>query len=116
MIKHSRRHTSSAFGIAILLASSGQEKHGSLSTSLSECLDGMLVIRPVCVLDYCGGALGVGASVTLTFVLLLDVCVAQAHQSHLEAENPHFAVSSTDGRNRERERDIKGVQQFNSGR
>lgn len=56
------------------------------------------------IVAHCGGALGMGASVTLTFVLLLDVYVAQAHQSHLEAENPHFAVSSADGRNRERER------------
>lgn len=35
-----------------------------------------------------------GRRVTLTFVLLLDVCVAQAHQAHLEAQNPHFAVPS----------------------
>lgn len=43
----------------------------------------------------------------LTFVLLLDVCVAQAHQSHLEAENPHFAVSSAgDGERHIKRREI----------
>lgn len=46
----------------------------------------------------------------LTFVLLLNVCVAQAHQSHLEAENSYFSVSSTagkEGKEEEKSSEIK---------
>lgn len=43
--------------------------------------------------------------VALTFVLFLDVGVAQAHQAHLEAENSHLPISSTDGRKEERGRE-----------
>lgn len=42
-----------------------------------------------------GNALSTRASIALTFVLLLDVGIAQAHQSHLEAEDSHFAIPST---------------------
>lgn len=68
------------------------------SIRLSECLYVMLVIGAVCALAYClRWQRGMGRRVTLTFVLLLDVCVAQAHQAHLEAQNPHFAVPSAGG-------------------
>lgn len=76
----------------------------------------MVVIRAVCALAYCspsGSCIGAWASIRLTFVLFLDICVAQAHQSHLEAENPYFAISSAGGRNRKRR--IKRVQYFKSG-
>lgn len=68
------------------------------SIRLSGCLYVILAIRAVLFwLIVCswGDALGTWASIRLTFVLLLDVCIAQAHQSHLEAENSHFAISST---------------------
>lgn len=68
------------------------------SIRLSGCLYVILAIRAVLFwLIVCswGDALGTWASITLTFVLLLDIRVAQAHQSHLEAENAHFAITST---------------------
>lgn len=84
--------------------------YGSRATSsirLSGCLYVILAIRAVLFwLIVCSGgdALGTWVSITLTFVLLLDVSAAQAHQSHLEAENSHFAVSSTSGKKREGEK------------
>lgn len=83
------------------------------SIRLSGCLYVILAIRAVMFwLIVCswGGALGTWVSIRLTFVLLLDVYIAQAHQSHLEAENTHFSVPSTEGtkkKEKRRERNCK---------
>lgn len=71
------------------------------SIRLSGCLYEILAIRAVLFwLIVCswGDTLGTWAGIRLTFVFLLDVCIAQAHQSHLEAENSHFAITSTSGK------------------
>lgn len=39
-------------------------------------------------------AIGGWLHYSLTFVFLLDVGVAQAHQAHLEAQHAHLAVAS----------------------
>lgn len=82
-----------------------EEASGSLSFS-SAALRAAL-IRPVCA----PGSLFVteGDAGALTFVLLLDVCVAQAHQSHLEAEDTHFAVPSAGEGGTEREKRKRSV-------
>lgn len=76
------------------------------SIRLSGCLYVIRAIKAVLFwLIVCswGDALGTWVSIRLTFILLLDVCVAQAHQSHLEAQNSHFAVTSTSGKGDKKE-------------
>lgn len=75
--------------------------HGSrviFSIRLSGRLHVMLAFTSVLFLAHCFvvAALGPSASIRLTFVLLLDIGIAQAHQSHLEAEDTHFAISSAE--------------------